>query len=61
MFYHVGDTCHKDEVVPAGNVSLHRASHWVIDTGAFMTMTNREDLLDEVRPSAAKTVMLATS
>ncbi|CAI7866853.1 unnamed protein product [Closterium sp. NIES-53] len=41
-------------------VALHRSSHWVIDTGAFMTMTNREDLLDEVRPSKAATVVSAT-
>ncbi|CAI7806691.1 unnamed protein product, partial [Closterium sp. NIES-53] len=47
-------------VVPASKVALHRSSHWVIDTGAFMTMTNREDLLDEVRPSKAATVVSAT-
>ncbi|CAI7873033.1 unnamed protein product, partial [Closterium sp. NIES-53] len=56
MFYHVGE----DMVVPARKVALHRSSHWVIDTGAFMTMTNREDLLDEVRPSKAATVVSAT-
>ncbi|CAI7786102.1 unnamed protein product [Closterium sp. NIES-54] len=55
MFYHVGEACSKDMVVPASKVALHRSSHWVIDTGAFMTMTNREDLLDEVRPSKAAT------
>ncbi|CAI7764652.1 unnamed protein product, partial [Closterium sp. NIES-53] len=48
MFYHVGEACSEDMVVPASKVALHRSSHWVIDTGAFMTMTNREDLLDEV-------------
>ncbi|CAI7795975.1 unnamed protein product [Closterium sp. NIES-54] len=47
-------------VVPASKVALHRSSHWVIDMGAFMTMTNREDLLDEVRPSKAATVVSAT-
>ncbi|CAI7902635.1 unnamed protein product [Closterium sp. NIES-53] len=53
--------CHSaDMVVPASKVALHRSSHWVIDTGAFMTMTNREDLLDEVRPSKAATVVSAT-
>ncbi|CAI7749276.1 unnamed protein product [Closterium sp. NIES-54] len=41
-------------------VALHRSSHWVIDTGAFMTMINREDLLDDVRPSKAATVISAT-
>ncbi|CAI7732470.1 unnamed protein product [Closterium sp. NIES-53] len=41
-------------------VSLHHSSHWVIDTGAFMTMTNQKDLLDEVRPSKAATVISAT-
>ncbi|CAI7797539.1 unnamed protein product [Closterium sp. NIES-54] len=51
MFYHVGEACSEDMVVPACKVALHRSSHWVIDTGAFMTMTNLEDLLDEVRPS----------
>ncbi|CAI7774788.1 unnamed protein product [Closterium sp. NIES-54] len=50
----------EDMVVPARKVALHRSSHWVIDTGAFMTMTNREDLLDEVRPSKAATVVSAT-
>ncbi|CAI7876497.1 unnamed protein product, partial [Closterium sp. NIES-53] len=60
MFYHVGETCSEDMVVPASKVALHRSSHWVIDTGAFMTMTNREDLLDEVRPSKAATVVSAT-
>ncbi|CAI7808580.1 unnamed protein product, partial [Closterium sp. NIES-54] len=60
MFYHVGDACSEDMVVPASKVALHRSSHWVIDTGAFMTMTNREDLLDEVRPSKAATVVSAT-
>ncbi|CAI7818032.1 unnamed protein product, partial [Closterium sp. NIES-54] len=60
MFYHVGEACSEDMVVPASKVSLHRSSHWVIDTGAFMTMTNREDLLDEVRPSKAATVVSAT-
>ncbi|CAI7733728.1 unnamed protein product [Closterium sp. NIES-53] len=60
MFYHVGEACSKDMVVPASKVALHRSSHWVIDTGAFMTMTNREDLLDEVRPSKAATVVSAT-
>ncbi|CAI7860715.1 unnamed protein product [Closterium sp. NIES-54] len=60
MFYHVGEACSEDMVVPAGKVALHRSSHWVIDTGAFMTMTNREDLLDEVRPSKAATVVSAT-
>ncbi|CAI7840270.1 unnamed protein product [Closterium sp. NIES-53] len=49
MFYHV-----------ASKVALHRSSHWVIDTGAFMTMTNGEDLLDKVRPSKAATVVSAT-
>ncbi|CAI7796443.1 unnamed protein product [Closterium sp. NIES-53] len=34
---------------------LHISSHWVMDTGAFMTMTNQVDLLDEVRPSKAAT------
>ncbi|CAI7822566.1 unnamed protein product, partial [Closterium sp. NIES-54] len=60
MFYHVGEACSEDMVVPASKVSLHRSSHSVIDTGAFMTMTNREDLLDEVRPSKAATVVSAT-
>ncbi|CAI7831466.1 unnamed protein product, partial [Closterium sp. NIES-53] len=60
MFYHVGEACSEDMVVPASKVVLHRSSHWVIDTGAFMTMTNREDLLDEVRPSKAATVVSAT-
>ncbi|CAI7741038.1 unnamed protein product [Closterium sp. NIES-54] len=40
MFYHVGEACSEDMVVPASKVALHRSSHWVIDTGAFMTMTN---------------------
>ncbi|CAI7882594.1 unnamed protein product [Closterium sp. NIES-53] len=60
MFYHVGEACFEDMVVLASKVALHRSSHWVIDTGAFMTMTNREDLLDEVRPSKAATVVSAT-
>ncbi|CAI7878381.1 unnamed protein product [Closterium sp. NIES-53] len=60
MFYHVGEACSENMVVPASKVALHRSSHWVIDTGAFMTMTNREDLLDEVRPSKAATVVSAT-
>ncbi|CAI7803725.1 unnamed protein product [Closterium sp. NIES-53] len=60
MFYHVGEACSEDMVVLASKVALHRSSHWVIDTGAFMTMTNREDLLDEVRPSKAATVVSAT-
>ncbi|CAI7862268.1 unnamed protein product [Closterium sp. NIES-53] len=60
MFYHVGEASFEDMVVPASKVALHRSSHWVIDTGAFMTMTNREDLLDEVRPSKAATVVSAT-
>ncbi|CAI7748502.1 unnamed protein product, partial [Closterium sp. NIES-54] len=60
MFYHVGEACSEDMVVPASKVALHRSSHWVIDTGAFMTMTNREDLLDEFRPSKVATVVLAT-
>ncbi|CAI7896192.1 unnamed protein product [Closterium sp. NIES-54] len=60
MFYHVGEACSEDMVVPASKVALHRSSHWVIHTGAFMTMTNREDLLDEVRPSKAATVVSAT-
>ncbi|CAI7854035.1 unnamed protein product [Closterium sp. NIES-53] len=60
MFYHVGEASSEDIVVPASKVALHRSSHWVIDTGAFMTMTNREDLLDEVRPSKAATVVSAT-
>ncbi|CAI7738291.1 unnamed protein product [Closterium sp. NIES-54] len=60
MFYHVGEACSEDMVVPASKVALHRSSHWVIDMGAFMTMTNREDLLDEVRPSKAATVVSAT-
>ncbi|CAI7844786.1 unnamed protein product [Closterium sp. NIES-54] len=51
MFYHVGEACSEDMVVPASKVALHRSSHLVINTGSFMTMTNREDLLDEVRPS----------
>ncbi|CAI7793249.1 unnamed protein product [Closterium sp. NIES-53] len=51
--------CH-DMVVLASKVALHCSSHWVIITGAFMTMTNREDLLDEVRPSKAATVVSAT-
>ncbi|CAI7856411.1 unnamed protein product [Closterium sp. NIES-54] len=40
MFFHVGEACSEDMVVPASKVALHRSSHWVIDTGAFMTMTN---------------------
>ncbi|CAI5950373.1 unnamed protein product [Closterium sp. NIES-64] len=40
MFYHVGEACPEDIVVPASKIDLHRSSHWVIDTGAFMTMTN---------------------
>ncbi|CAI7817127.1 unnamed protein product, partial [Closterium sp. NIES-54] len=60
MFYHVGEACSEDMVVPASKAALHRSSHWVIDTGAFMTMTNREDLLDEVWPSKAATVVSAT-
>ncbi|CAI7792410.1 unnamed protein product [Closterium sp. NIES-54] len=59
MFYHVGEACFKDMVVLASKVALHRSSHKVIDTGAFMTMTNRENLLDEVRPSKAATVVSA--
>ncbi|CAI7889498.1 unnamed protein product, partial [Closterium sp. NIES-54] len=60
MFYHIGEACSEDMVVPASKVALHCSSHWVIDTGAFMIMTNREDLLDEVRPSKAATVVSAT-
>ncbi|CAI7881143.1 unnamed protein product [Closterium sp. NIES-53] len=60
MFYHVGEACSEDMVVPTSKVALHRSSHWVIDTGAFMTMTNREDLLDEVRPSKAATIVSTT-
>ncbi|CAI7902998.1 unnamed protein product [Closterium sp. NIES-53] len=60
MFYCVPEACSEDMVVPASKVALHRSSHWVIDTGAFMTMTNREDLLDEVRPSKAATIVSAT-
>ncbi|CAI7897903.1 unnamed protein product [Closterium sp. NIES-54] len=40
MFYHVGEACSEDMVVPASKVALHCSSHWVIDTEAFMTMTN---------------------
>ncbi|CAI7902538.1 unnamed protein product [Closterium sp. NIES-53] len=61
MFYHVGEACSEDMVVAASKVALHCSSHWVIDTGAFMTMTNGEDLLDEVRPSKAATVVSTTS
>ncbi|CAI7887907.1 unnamed protein product [Closterium sp. NIES-54] len=60
MFYHVGEACSEDMVVPASKVALHRSSHWVIDTGAFMTMTNREDPLDEVRASKEATVVSTT-
>ncbi|CAI7767460.1 unnamed protein product, partial [Closterium sp. NIES-53] len=60
MFYHVGEACSEDMVAPASKVALHRSSHWVINTGAFMTMTNREDLLDEFRPSKAATVVSAS-
>ncbi|CAI7866224.1 unnamed protein product [Closterium sp. NIES-53] len=60
MFYHVGEACSEDMVVPASKVALHRSSQWVIDTGAFMAMTNREDLLDEFGPSKAATVVSAT-
>ncbi|CAI7882322.1 unnamed protein product [Closterium sp. NIES-54] len=60
MFYHVGEACSEDMFVPVRQVSLHHSSHWVIDTGAFMTMTNQKDLLDEVRPSKAATVISAT-
>ncbi|CAI7921209.1 unnamed protein product, partial [Closterium sp. NIES-53] len=60
MFYHVGEACNEDMVVPVSKVALHRSSHWVINTGAFMTMTNREDLLDKVRPSKAATIVSAT-
>ncbi|CAI7740133.1 unnamed protein product [Closterium sp. NIES-53] len=60
MFYHVREACSEDMVVPASKVALHRSSHWVIDTGAFMTMTNREDMQNEVRPSKAATVVSAT-
>ncbi|CAI7839158.1 unnamed protein product [Closterium sp. NIES-53] len=60
MFYHVGEACSEDMVVPASKVALHRSSHWVIDMGVFMIMTNREDLLDEIRPSKAATVVSAT-
>ncbi|CAI7917717.1 unnamed protein product [Closterium sp. NIES-53] len=60
MFYHVGEACSEDMVVPASKVALHRSSHWVIDMGAFITMTNREDLLDKVIPSKAATVVSAT-
>ncbi|CAI7773794.1 unnamed protein product [Closterium sp. NIES-54] len=60
MFYHVGEACSENMVIPASKVALHRSSHWVINTGAFMTMTNREDLLDEVRPSKAATIVSAT-
>ncbi|CAI7750186.1 unnamed protein product [Closterium sp. NIES-54] len=60
MFYHVGEACSEDMVVPASKVALHRSSHLVIDTGDFMTITNREDLLDEVRPSNVATVVSAT-
>ncbi|CAI7774554.1 unnamed protein product, partial [Closterium sp. NIES-54] len=59
MFYHVGEACSEDMVVPASKVALHRSSYWVINTGAFMTMTNQEDLLDEARPSKAATVISA--
>ncbi|CAI7792796.1 unnamed protein product [Closterium sp. NIES-54] len=57
MFYHVREAYFEDMVVPASKVALHRSSHWVINIGAFMTMTNREDLLDEVRPSKAATIV----
>ncbi|CAI7907373.1 unnamed protein product [Closterium sp. NIES-53] len=40
MFYHVGEACSEDMVVPASKVALHRSSHWVMETGAFMDMTN---------------------
>ncbi|CAI7892334.1 unnamed protein product [Closterium sp. NIES-54] len=60
MFYHVGEACSEDMVVLASKVSLHRSSHWDIDTGAFMTITNRDDLLDEFRPSKAAIVVSAT-
>ncbi|CAI7875835.1 unnamed protein product [Closterium sp. NIES-53] len=59
MFYHVGEACSEDMVVPASKVALHRSSHLVINTGSFMTMTNREDLLDEVRPSKVATVVFS--
>ncbi|CAI7789200.1 unnamed protein product [Closterium sp. NIES-54] len=50
--------CFEDMVVPASKVALHRSSHWVMDTGVFMT--NREDMLDEFRPSKAATIVSAT-
>ncbi|CAI7873947.1 unnamed protein product [Closterium sp. NIES-53] len=28
MFYHVGEACSEDMVVPASKVALHRSSHW---------------------------------
>ncbi|CAI7928727.1 unnamed protein product [Closterium sp. NIES-54] len=59
-FYHAGEACSEDMVVLASKVALHRSSHWVIDTGAFITMTNQVDLLDEFRPSKAATVVSAT-
>ncbi|CAI7846515.1 unnamed protein product [Closterium sp. NIES-54] len=40
MFCHVGEACSEGMGVPASKVALHRSSHWVIDMGAFMTMTN---------------------
>ncbi|CAI7825116.1 unnamed protein product [Closterium sp. NIES-53] len=60
MFYHVGEACSEDMVVPASKVALHRSSHWVIDIRAFVTMTNGEDLLDEFRPSKSAIVVSAT-
>ncbi|CAI7767433.1 unnamed protein product [Closterium sp. NIES-54] len=60
MFYHVGEACSEDMVVPPSKVALHCSSHWVIDTGAFMAMTNREYLLDDFRPSKAANVVSAT-
>ncbi|CAI7757447.1 unnamed protein product [Closterium sp. NIES-53] len=54
MFYHVGEACFEDMVVLGSKVAIHRSSYWVIDTGAFMTMTT------EVRPSKATIVVSAT-
>ncbi|CAI7795469.1 unnamed protein product [Closterium sp. NIES-53] len=60
MFYHQGEACSEDMVVPASKVALHCSSHLVIDMGAFMTMTNQEDLQDEFRPSKAATIVSAS-
>ncbi|CAI7924614.1 unnamed protein product [Closterium sp. NIES-53] len=60
QFFHIGEQGEQGDASAKVGAELHPLDYWVLDTGAAWTMTQRKELLDDVRAAPINEVCSAS-